>query len=128
MFTRARPVTESAIEQIKAMIMAGELTPGMQLPPENDLAQQLGVSRGSLREAVKGLALVGVLDTRQGAGTYVTSLDAEVLLKATKFAIDIHRDDSVQYILQLRRILEPAAAALASLRITTADPARQQNR
>lgn len=121
MLARARPVTESAIEQIKAMIVAGELAPGMQLPPEQDLAHRLGVSRGSLREAVRGLSLVGVLDVRQGAGTYVTSLEAEVLLKATKFAIDIHRDDSVMYILQLRRILEPTAAALASVRMTAAE-------
>ena len=64
------PVTDQAIEKIKQMIVAGELRPGDKLPKERDLAERLGLSRNSLREAVRALTLIRVLETRQGDGTY----------------------------------------------------------
>ena len=67
-------VTDEAIERIKSMIVSGELQPGDRLPREDELAAELGLSRSSLREAVRALALVRILDVRQGDGTYVTSL------------------------------------------------------
>ena len=69
------PVTDVAIDKIKDMIITGELAPGDRLPKEAELAQHLGLSRSSLREAVKALCLIRVLDVRQGDGTYVTSLE-----------------------------------------------------
>ena len=89
------PVTDEAIEKIKAMIVSGELGPGARLPREADLAERLGLSRNSLREAVKALSLIRVLDVRQGDGTYVTSLDPNLLLDAMTFVVDFHRDDTV---------------------------------
>jgi DNA-binding FadR family transcriptional regulator len=111
-------VTDEAIEQIKAMILSGELSPGDRLPREADLALRLGVSRNSLREAVRALTLVHVLDVRQGDGTYVTSLQPALLLDAMSFIVDFHRDASVLEFLEVRRILEPAATAMAATRIT----------
>lgn len=108
------PVTDEAIEKIKAMIVSGELSPGDRLPKEADLAQRLGLSRNSLREAVKALSLIRVLDVRQGDGTYVTSLEPTLLLDAMSFVIDFHRDDTVLEFLEVRRILEPAATAMAA--------------
>lgn len=108
------PVTDEAIEKIKAMIVSGELRPGAKLPREPDLAERLGLSRNSLREAVKALSLVRVLDVRQGDGTYVTSLEPELLLDALAFAADLQQDDTVLQFLEVRRILEPAAAAMAA--------------
>ncbi|WP_031069787.1 FadR/GntR family transcriptional regulator [Streptomyces sp. NRRL WC-3742] len=108
------PVTDEAIEKIKAMIVSGELRPGARLPKEADLAERLGLSRNSLREAVKALSLIRVLDVRQGDGTYVTSLEPEVLLDALGFVVDFHQDDTVLQFLEVRRILEPAAAAMAA--------------
>ena len=67
-------VTTNAIDSIRAMIRSGELSPGERLPPEHELAERLGVSRGSLREAVRALSQIKVLDVRRGDGTYVTSL------------------------------------------------------
>jgi DNA-binding FadR family transcriptional regulator len=108
------------------MIVSGELGPGDRLPKEADLAERLGLSRNSLREAVKALSIIRVLDVRQGDGTYVTSLEPHMLLDALNFVVDFHRDDTVLHFLEVRRILEPAAAALAAQRMTDADIGKLQ--
>ncbi|MDI9833806.1 FCD domain-containing protein [Streptomyces sp. KAU_LT] len=110
-------VTDEAIEKIKGMIVSGALRPGDRLPRESELAAALGLSRNSLREAVRALSLIRVLDVRQGDGTYVTGLDAQSLLEALSFVVDFHRDDTVLEFLAVRRILEPAATAMAAARI-----------
>lgn len=107
-------VTDEAIEKIKGMIVSGTLRPGQRLPKEADLATDLGLSRNSLREAVKALSLMNILDVRQGDGTYVTSLESPLLLEALTFIVDFHRDDQVLEFLAVRRILEPAATAMAA--------------
>ena len=114
-------VTDDAILRVREMIMSGELKPGDRLPREADLAADLGLSRSSLREAVRALSLVNILDVRRGDGTYVTSLDPPLLLEALSFIVDFHRDDTVLEFLRVRRILEPAATAMAAERITEAD-------
>jgi len=110
-------LTDEAIGKIKEMITSGRVRPGEKLPLETDLAAELGLSRSSLREAVKALTLVNVLDVRQGDGTYATSLAPSLLLEALSFIVDFHRDDTVLEFLEVRRILEPAATALAALRM-----------
>jgi GntR family transcriptional regulator, transcriptional repressor for pyruvate dehydrogenase complex len=115
------PVTDVAIDKIKEMIVSGELAPGDRLPKEAELAQRLGLSRSSLREAVKALCLIRVLDVRQGDGTYVTSLEPRLLLEALNFIVDFHRDDTMLEFLRVRRILEPAATAMAAERVTEED-------
>ncbi|GAO10086.1 FadR/GntR family transcriptional regulator [Streptomyces lydicamycinicus] len=114
-------VTDEAIEKIKGMIVSGALRPGDRLPKESELAAELGLSRNSLREAVRALSLIRILDVRQGDGTYVTSLDPQLLLEAMSFVVDFHRDDTVLEFLAVRRILEPAATAMAAGRIGTAE-------
>ena len=109
-------VTDVAIEKIKGMIVSGELGPGDRLPREADLARRLGLSRSSLREAVRALSLVRILDVRQGDGTYVTSLDPSLLLDALSFVVDLHHDGSLLHLLEARRVLEGEAAGLAALR------------
>lgn len=116
-------LTDEAIDKIKQMILSGRVRPGEKLPREADLAAELGLSRNSLREAVKALSLVNVLDVRQGDGTYATSLAPSLLLEALNFIIDFHRDDTVLEFLEVRRILEPAATAMAALRMTDEDKA-----
>ena len=107
-------VTDDAIERIKAMIVAGELAPDDRLPPEKELAERLGLSRNSMREAVKALEVMGVLDVRRGDGTYVTSLEPRLLLEAISFVADLHNDDSLLEIFQVRRILESQATGMAA--------------
>jgi DNA-binding FadR family transcriptional regulator len=110
-------VTDEAIEKIKGMIVTGELRAGDRLPKEADLARRLGLSRNSLREAVRALTLVRILDVRQGDGTYVTSLEPDVLLDALSFVVDLHQDRSVLHLLEARRVIEAATAALAAQHI-----------
>ncbi len=114
-------LTDEAITKIKEMITSGRLRPGEKLPREADLAAELGLSRNSLREAVKALSMINVLDVRQGDGTYATSLAPSLLLEALSFIVDFHRDDTVLEFLEVRRILEPGATALAALRMSDED-------
>jgi GntR family transcriptional repressor for pyruvate dehydrogenase complex len=110
-------VTDLAIDRIKGMIVSGELRPGDRLPREADLAQRLGLSRNSLREAVRALSLIKILDVRQGDGTYVTSLEPSLLLDALSFVVDLHHDRSLLHLLEARRLLEAEVATLAARRI-----------
>jgi DNA-binding FadR family transcriptional regulator len=116
-------LTDEAIGKIKEMIISGRVRPGEKLPKEADLAAELGLSRNSLREAVKALTLVNVLDVRQGDGTYATSLAPSLLLEALSFIIDFHRDDTVLEFFEVRRILEPAATGLAAVRMSPEEKA-----
>jgi GntR family transcriptional regulator, transcriptional repressor for pyruvate dehydrogenase complex len=116
-------LTDLAITRIKDMIAAGKLVPGQRLPREQDLARELGLSRNSLREAVRALTMIKVLETRQGDGTYVTSLDPRLLLDAVAFVTHLLRDHQVVEVWEVRRLLEPAATALAAARMTDADHA-----
>ncbi|MEG8035084.1 GntR family transcriptional regulator [Sphingomonas sp. LR61] len=112
-------LTDDAIARIQQMIVSGELQPGQRLPPEKELSESLGLSRNSLREAVKALELIRVLDVRRGDGTYVTSLEPGVLLEAVSFVVDMHHDRSLVDLLEVRRILEPASAVLATARASS---------
>jgi GntR family transcriptional regulator, transcriptional repressor for pyruvate dehydrogenase complex len=114
----ATPLTDQAIAKIKELIISGDFTPGSKLPREQDLAKQLGLSRSSLREAVRALTLVGVLDARVGDGTYVTSLDSDLLLTGMSFVGDLLAGPTLLEVHQVRRILEPVATGLAATRLT----------
>ena len=120
---RPASVTDEAIDKIRQMIVNGSLRPGDRLPKENDLAAQLGLSRNSLREAVRALSLVRVLEVRQGDGTFVTSLEPDLLLESTGFLTHLFGDKTVLELFEVRRLLEPAAAALAAVRMD--DQARE---
>jgi GntR family transcriptional regulator, transcriptional repressor for pyruvate dehydrogenase complex len=117
----AAPRTETAIARIRDLIVAGELAPGSRLPPEHELAAQLGLSRNTAREAVRALVTARVLDVRRGDGTYVTSLSPGLLLEGIGSAVELMRDDGALEVLEVRRYLEPAATALAAGRIDQDD-------
>jgi GntR family transcriptional repressor for pyruvate dehydrogenase complex len=90
--------------------------PATGFPPRR-IALRLGVSRGPLREGVSALAAMGVLDTRQGDGTYVTSLQFGLLMAPLSFVVDLHDAAGAREFLAVRRILECEAAAAAALNI-----------
>jgi DNA-binding FadR family transcriptional regulator len=110
--------TDQAIDGIRELIASGEVGPGGRLPRESELAARLGVSRGSLREAVRALELIGVVEARQGDGTYVTSLHASRLMEVISVLVGFSQDEALPQLLEVRRLLEPAAAALAAARAT----------
>jgi len=113
-----RSLSDAVIIAIRDMITRGELQAGSRLPIERDLAEAIGVSRGSLREGVRALVSLGVLETRQGDGTYVTALDASVLMRPLSLIADLQLPSSVANLLAVRRLLEGEAAALAAHLIT----------
>jgi GntR family transcriptional regulator, transcriptional repressor for pyruvate dehydrogenase complex len=114
-------LTDQAIAKIKDLIMSGEFGAGAKLPKEQVLAQRLGLSRNSLREAVRALTLIGVVEPRVGDGTYITSLEPELLLTGMGFVSDLLTGPTLLELHQVRRIIEPVATGMASSRMTEAD-------
>lgn len=123
----ASAVTDRAISAIKQMVVDGTLRPGDRLPTEKELAETIGVSRNSLREAVKALSVIRVLDVRQGDGTYVTALEPAQLLESLAFVLDLHRDGGYVEILEIRRLLEPVAVEQACPHLDEEDFARLES-
>ncbi len=120
-------LTEQAIERIRQLIKDGTLPPGARLPPEQELAAELGLSRNLLREAVRSLVTTRVLQVRRGDGTYVTSLSPELLLEGVGLAVDMMRGDDLLEITEVRRLFEPVATGLAATRITGDQLARVES-
>ena len=106
--------TDVVVQGIRQMIIDGRLRPGDRLPIERDLAAALGVSRNPLREGVRALSIMGVLETRQGDGTYVTKLDPSMLLAPMGFVVDLQDGTGTHHLHVVRRILETEVAALAA--------------
>lgn len=110
-----RSLVDIALEQIRARIDDGSWPLGQRLPPEPELAEALGISRNTVREAVRVLTFSGVLEVRQGDGTYVRAcadpLDTMLVLARS----------SVEQALEARGVIEVEASRLAAQRRTEAD-------
>jgi DNA-binding FadR family transcriptional regulator len=113
--------TDVVVQGIRQMIVNGRLRPGDRLPIEKDLAAALGVSRNPLREGVRALSMMGVLETRRGDGTYVTRLDPSMLLVPMGFVVDLQDGTGTRPLHAVRRILETEAAAQAAPQIGPAE-------
>lgn len=111
---------DTALHGLRALIADGMLKPGDRLPSEGELCEQLGVSRGSLREAIRMLAALGVLDTRHGSGSYVSDLHAADLITVLSLTVGLLPMDGVLELIELRRALESHSAALAAARVDAA--------
>lgn len=109
--------TDVVISGVKRMLSSRRLRPGDRLPIEKDLAAELQVSRGSLREGVRALSTMGILETRQGAGTFVTRLEPAALLSAMEFLVGLQDGERANQVHTVRRALETEAAAAAAIRI-----------
>ena len=107
---------DTALHGLRALIADGTLRPGDRLPSEGELCEQLGVSRGSLREAIRMLAALGVIDTRHGSGSYVDDLRAADLIAVLSLTVGLLPMDGVLELIELRRALESHATALAAAR------------
>lgn len=113
-------LADRAISRIRDLIQSGELRPGSKLPPEQQLAADLGLSRNLMREAVKALVVARVLEIRRGDGTYVTSLEPELLLGGIASAVELLRGETILELTEVRRLFEPVATGLAATRISAA--------
>src|SRR5690554_3635569 len=115
-----RRLSDNIVEQLETMILEGTLQPGQRLPAERALAEQFGVSRPSLREAVQKLVAKGLLISRQGGGNYVSdsigSSFSDPLLSLLEGHPEAHRD-----LLEFRHTLEADCAYYAALRATELD-------
>lgn len=109
---------ETAMQGLRAKIASGELAPGQKCPPEGELSAQLGVSRSSLREAIRAMSALGVMEARHGSGTYVSSLEPAEILKGFALLVDLFPFDSVLELFEIRRALESHAAAGAAAKCT----------
>ena len=114
-------LADQAINRIRGLIQSGELPPGTKLPSEQQLAAELGLSRNLMREAVKALVVARVLEIRRGDGTYVTSLEPELLLGGIASAVELLRGETLLELTEVRRLFEPVATGLAAVRISAAE-------
>ena len=114
---------QGIVEQIQALIGEGVLKPGDRLPPERELAERLQVSRSSLREAMRALELQGLVVSRPGAGTFVSTESLDTLIATIASSLTQARD-TLSDIFEVRHLLEPQLAALAAERATPEDVRR----
>src|SRR5213595_2104257 len=110
---------EEVVVRLRDMIHSGELSPGDRLPPERDLAKLLGVSRPTLRAGIRSLSTVGILQSRQGSGTFVAEVQGSPTLdgSALRLLSALHGFTSEE-MFETRLALEMSIAALAAERAT----------
>ncbi|HVI96845.1 MAG TPA: FadR/GntR family transcriptional regulator [Anaeromyxobacter sp.] len=124
-FTAVRKtrVFEDVARQIQRLIVDGVLKPGELLPPERQLAEQFGVSRTSVRDAIRTLELSGLVVARHGEGNVVADVSVETLV-APIATLLLRKRRLVAELLDVRRMLEPALAARAAMHATAGEIAR----
>jgi GntR family transcriptional repressor for pyruvate dehydrogenase complex len=114
-----KAVSELVVQRILDLIKNGQLTPGEKLPSERDLSGILDVSRPTIREALRALSILGVLEIRHGGGVFVSSLEANELLNPLDFFVSLNAQNMGE-LFDARIEYEPMVAALAAERISDA--------
>ena len=109
---------EQIVEQIEQSVQRGDLKPGDQLPAERELAEQFGVSRTAVREAVKALREKGLVEAYPGKGTFITSGSSNPMRQSLDRMMRSAQVDATSSLVEVREILEPEIAALAAVRAT----------
>lgn len=113
-------VSEEVLKEFKRLISSGEWKAGEKIPSENELAQIMGVSRVSIRSALEKLKSIGLVESRQGGGTFVCAADGSQCMNAL-FPVAMLGDEQQEYVLEFRRILECEQARLVALRADEED-------
>ncbi len=109
-------------EHIQEMVMSGELSPGDRLPSERDMSEMFKVSRNSVREALKALEILGILECRQGGGNYIKCDISAGIIEPLSILFKLHKGRFTD-LLEARRALEAEAASLAASRISSEETA-----
>lgn len=119
---RSSRLYEQIVQQIEKSIADGALKPGDQLPPEREMAQQFGVSRTAVREAVKALREKGLVEAYTGRGTFVVNGTSQLMRQSFDFLMKMGEvEDGFRNLAELRSILEPEIVMLAAERADEAD-------
>lgn len=113
-------ITELVVQRIKDLLERGELKGGSRLPPERELAEMLGISRPSLRTALKALSVMGIIRAKPGAGTFIAEAIPEIFLEPMHFMTLINNTELTE-VFEARLIVEAALAELAAERATEKD-------
>lgn len=118
---RSSRLYEQIVQQVEESIHKSVLKPGDQLPPERELAQQFGVSRTAVREAVKALHEKGLVEAYPGRGTFVTDGTSYSMRQSLDRMLKVGQSEGSGYLAEVREILEPEIAALAATRVDEED-------
>jgi GntR family transcriptional repressor for pyruvate dehydrogenase complex len=117
---------EQIVQQIEESVLKGALKEGDQLPAERELAQQFGVSRTAVREAIKTLHEKGLVEALAGRGTFVTNGTSKSMRQSLDRILKSGQPDGTAWLVEFREILEPEIAALAAARAGEQDIAAMQ--
>ena len=112
---------EQIVAQIEERILKGDLRPGDKLPAERELAEQFGVSRTAIREAMKALTQRGLVEIQPGRGTFVTDSTSMVVRHSIDMLVRVGNETGTKDLVEVREILEPEIAALAAVRASSGD-------
>jgi GntR family transcriptional repressor for pyruvate dehydrogenase complex len=118
-------IAEEVADRIRVLMLDGTFPPGEPLPSERHLAERFGVSRGSIRDALRTLETIGLLETRHGQGTFPHELSVDRLV-APLASVMAYRSDLQDELLDVRRMFEPAVARVAAQRASNEDLADLQ--
>ena len=121
---RRNKVYEEVARQIERLILK-KLRPGDKLPAERELAEMLGVSRSSIRDAIRSLELVGLVEPRQGVGTVVREVSPDTLVHPLSNVL-VHKRQLVSELLDFRKMLEPPLAARAATHASAEETAEME--
>ena len=120
---KSNRIYDEVVLQIQDLIAQGKLLPGEKLPAERELAERFGVGRNSIREAIRQLELLGLVEARQGEGTFITEATIDNVAAPFVFILSHSRQLRAE-VLDFRKVLEPQIAALAAQRATAKNIAR----
>jgi GntR family transcriptional repressor for pyruvate dehydrogenase complex len=119
-------ISDQITDRILSLIREQQLHPGDKLPPERELAVLMGVSRATVREALRSLAMVNVVELRHGSGCYITSLEPQLLVENLDLVFSL-TDSSFLQLIEARLVIEPGAIELAAARITDEEISRLED-
>jgi GntR family transcriptional repressor for pyruvate dehydrogenase complex len=115
-FNRTRLI-QGIVEELRDRIIRGELSEGERLPHQERLAQSMGVSRGTLREALNQLVLMGIIEMKQGSGTYIRAITPSSYMTSLSSALLMDKASAME-LLDARLYIEGAVSALAAKKAT----------
>ena len=118
-------ISDEIVQQIYQLVRDGTLKPGDRLPPERDLAQQLNVSRSSVRESMRSLDTRGLIVVKPGAGTFITDEDVETIIHSFS-ALVSNEDTAIDNVFEMSLLLEPHVAFLSAQRSGESDIRRMK--